>query len=388
MAEPKWSVMVFMAAEPDPGAKDLSQEAEDDIKEMQSVGSGDYLNIYFQLHSKGTAQRCYVQKDGKNERRITVKESVRDATDGSALVDFVRWVLEGPNHSPGDYTMLVLWGHAYQFAFGHAVTGEGIDGIDFAELAAVFSKTPRLNVVGFDACDLATIEVCYQLQPFADYLVASEVGIPLPGWPYDRVLDRIRYPQGKRLMGPAELGSYIVRRFCERYQAQDRAVSLSLLDLSWASKLVELTEILARKLAVAVDADAGELELVSDLFVQSQTFADKPFVDVADLCVNLQRHSSDLEVQEAAGQLGDVLMSPTPVAPNQSATGNGRPFVAEHGCNGSETAKLHGVSLYAPHVALDADAFEASSPWYQKFTFATKTHWAELVSVFVEPDSL
>ncbi len=32
-------------------------------------------------------------------------------------------------------------------------------------------------------------------------------------------------------MGPAELGSYAVRRFCEAYKADDRPVSLTLLNL-------------------------------------------------------------------------------------------------------------------------------------------------------------
>ena len=381
MADPKWTVMVFMAAEPDPGAKDLSKEAEEDIKEMQSVGSGGSLNLFFQLHSKGTAQRRHVQKDGQGERRLDVVESERDATNGNALIAFIRWALREAQHGPGDYSMLVLWGHAYQFAFGHAVTGSGIDGIDFGELADVFKKfqaelfaeyqdqfaggghlpeMPKLNIVGFDACDIATLEVCYQVQPFAEYLLASEMGVPLPGWPYDRVLDRIRKPQG-RLMGPAELGTYIVRRFCEQYHAQDRAVSLTLLDLSWAAKLVDLTEVLARKLAVAVGEDADELERMRNLFLESQTFEGKPFIDVADLCVNLLRNSSDLAVRQAAEKLGDVLMSPAPVPRGQSEKGTGRPFIAEHGSNGSATAKLHGVSLYAPHVAPDADV-EASTP--------------------------
>ena len=407
MAEPKWTVMVFMAAEPDPGRKDLSQEAADDIKEMQSVGSGDSLNIFLQLHSKGTAQRRHVQKEGKDERPLDVAESERDATNGNALIAFIRWALKEAQHGPGDYSMLVLWGHAYQFAFGHAVTGSGIDGIDFGELADVFRKfqaelfaeyqdqfatagrvpeMPKLNIVGFDACDVATLEVCYQVQPFAEYLVASEMGVPLPGWPYDRVLDRIRNAKG-RWMGPAELGTYIVRRFCERYHAQDRVVSLTLLDLRWAATLVDLTEVLARKLAVAVGEDADELAVVRNLFVESQTFEGKPFIDVADLCVNLLRHSGDLAVRQAAEQLGDVLISPGPVRRGQSEKGTGRPFIAEHGCNGSAAAKLHGVSLYAPHVAPDADV-DASAPWYRKFAFATETNWAALVSVFVEPDSL
>ena len=43
--------------------------------------------------------------------------------------------------------------------------------------------------------------------------------------------------------------------------AEERAVSLTLLDLKQAPKLFELTESLARELALAMDADSDELSL-------------------------------------------------------------------------------------------------------------------------------
>ena len=76
---------------------------------------------------------------------------------------------------------------------------------------------PTLDILGFDACDLSTVEMACQLQPFANYLLGSQIGIPIPGWPYDRILDRLQNPMGS--MRPSEFGSYIVRRFCESYAA-------------------------------------------------------------------------------------------------------------------------------------------------------------------------
>ena len=89
-----------------------------------------------------------------------------------------------------------------------------------------------------------------QLQPFAKYLLGSEIGIPIPGWPYDRILDRLRNPKG-RLMAPPEFGSYVVRRFCESYPATS-PVSLTLLNLAHAPRLFELAEALAVELAIAI----------------------------------------------------------------------------------------------------------------------------------------
>jgi hypothetical protein len=393
MAKPKWIVMVFMAAEADPNATDLSKEAEVAIKQMEEAvssqtlkaASDPTLSVFFQLHGQGAPQRGQI-REGKTDR-FDVEEPQRDATDGKALIAFVKWALGAAPAEPHDHSMLVLWGHAYQFAFGHAVTDGRIDGIDFAELSRVFRRfqddlqneykldvRPKLDIVGFDSCDLATLEVAYQACPFADYLVASQIGIPLQGWPYKRILDRLSCPKG-RLMGPAELGTYIVRRFCEHYQAKDHVVSLTLLDLKLAPTLQELTEELARRLAIAIAGGRDDLDSVRALFFDSQTVPGRPFVDVADLCFSLQRGSSDAAVQDAATTLGNALLSADPVLEGQSATGSGRPFIVEHGRNAAATARLNGVSLYAPHVSEDVLDFEESIPWYDKFDFAQETLW-------------
>src|SRR5262249_9118985 len=156
-----------------------------------------------------------------------VPEDQRDEHHGRALGQFIATSLEEAGHNPNkkdDYAMLVLWGHAYDFAFGRERTKDGlIDALDFAELSDVLEKLQerfapgkKLDILAFDACDLATIEMACQLCPYTKYLVGSQIGIPIPGFPYDRILDRARCPIG-RTMGPAEFGSYIVRRFCESY---------------------------------------------------------------------------------------------------------------------------------------------------------------------------
>ena len=238
--KPRWTVMVFMSAQniPDEAAP-LLNEAKADIiemekvaiemeKEMEKKGSKEHVNIFYQLHGDGVPERRHVKKDGV---RQPVPEELRDNNSGQALIGFIVWALDLAKHQLTDYSLLVLWGHAYRFGFSPAVTKSGIDAMDFEELSRVLATAqemfqdaydtntkPKLDIVGFDACDLSTVEMAIQLHDYADYLLASQVGIPLPGWPYDRVLDRLAKPEGERLMGPAELGSYVVRRYCESVQ--------------------------------------------------------------------------------------------------------------------------------------------------------------------------
>jgi hypothetical protein len=392
--------MVFMGVDGLEGDADLSSEANDDIAEMKRIGSTDTLKIFVQLHHKGRIERRHILAPDKSDE----VEEIPATTDASALTSFIAHAIERGEHRASDHSMLVLWGHAYRFGIGPQTTRHGVDALDFAELATVLrsfqeahkktysqyykgDEQPNLDIVAFDACDLASIEMAYQLYPFAKYLLASQIGIPLPGWPYDSVLDRLKTPKG-RLMGPAELGSYIARRFCAKYAADDRMVSLSMLDLQRAPDLFDRTEALARRLAIDVSHDPDELQLVSDLFLRSRTPDKRPFVDVASLCLDLMRHSRSDHVVRAAMELGDILISPSPdvaATGGGSAVGAGRPFVVENCRNSAETAGLHGVSLYAPHVSNNHD-WEGASHFYEKFVFARETLWSSLVHALALPD--
>jgi hypothetical protein len=397
----KWTVMVFMGAETFDGTDPLDDAAEADLDEIRSlttvkadpryervVGA---LDIYVQVHrSAGATQRYHFGFDEKEILRETKKE-IPKVEPEQALIDFIEQSIRESGHLRSDHSMLVLWGHAYDFAFGRSRTRGGVvDAIDFVELSDLLrrlqdkisqsyddqiTEPPSLDIIGFDACDVATVEMACQLQPFAKYLLGSEIGIPIPGWPYDRILDRLRNPKG-RLMTPPEFGSYVVRRFCESYPASS-PVSLTFLDLAEARKLRGQAEILALALSIAI-GDSDKRRRITALFTESQTGDDRPYVDVVDLCLNLVRYSGDFFVVGAAKALGDLLLGPRGPVVGESATGDGRPFIVDHRRNAAELARLNGISLYAPHVASGND-FEAVRSLYDEFVFAKETVWSGLV---------
>ena len=83
--------------------------------------------------------------------------------------------------------------------------------------------------------------------------------------------------------------------------------------------------------------------------------------------------SGDALVIEAARALGDFLASPRPPLVGCSQTGQGRPFVIEHGRNAGETARLNGVSLYVGNSLVPNHDFDAVRCLYQNFVFAQET---------------
>jgi Clostripain family len=389
--------MVFMGADTIDGNAPLIDAAKADLAEMRYVGSGGALNVFVQVHGIGVPRRGHVTEGmpAGIDALPPVPQGERDPARGRALLSFIKSSLKAAHHDPKDRShcsLLVLWGHAYDFAFGREHTRGGtIDALDFAELSHVLERLQlefgapgavKLDILGFDACDLATVEMACQVEPFAKYLLGSQIGVPLPGWPYDRILDRLRKPIGS-LMGPAEFGSYIVRRFCESYQAELRSVSLTLLDLYRAHELSVVADVLSLALASAI-GDPVARNRVSHLFSQAQTAPGKPYVDVADLCLSLVRGSGDPLIIEAARAMGDFLISPHPPLVGNSSDGAGRPFVVEHGRNAGQTARLNGISIYAPHVTPSRD-FDAVRHLYHNFVFAQETQWSGLVHALARP---
>ena len=393
--DPKWTVMVFMGADTIEGNEPLDTPALDDIREIESFSGARFLDVFVQVNhtAKGTTRSHFGWDPGSEKRTRTDREIPKGQPEES-LISFIEESVRESGHRREDHSMLVLWGHAYDFAFARSRTREGVvDAIDFVELSGLLQRLqdrlkivyqreyadpseerPTLDIIGFDACDVATVEMACQLQPFAKYLLASEIGIPIPGWPYDRILDRLGDPKG-RLMAPAEFGSYVVRRFCESYPAAT-PVSLTFLDLRQAPKLREHARYLALALGVAI-ADADVRERVTALFGRSQTDEDRPYVDVIDLCLSLVRENVDPFVTAVAKALGDLLLSPGDSVVNKSEIGGGRPLIIDHGRNAIELARLNGISLYAPHLgANDGDAVRGL---YERFVFAQDTFWSRLV---------
>ena len=200
--------------------------------------------------------------------------------------------------------------------------------------------------------------------------------IPLPGWPYREILGHLSASRTGVPMTPENLGSYIVRKYCGSYQGKEDAVSLSLLSLQQAKAVFDQTEELAKRLILALDGDSVETDKVARLFDLSQTYRDKPFVDAADLCENLVRFSNDSSVRLAAGNLGNLLTVPA----HANEAWPDQPFILDCGRNAHDTVKLHGVSLYAPNVAINSHDWLKASYWYEKFNPDSLTRrWSALV---------
>ena len=143
---------------------------------------------------------------------------------------------------------LVFWNHG-----GGSLDGAAFDelydydSISLVELYDVLNtrygatssiSNPEFDLIGFDTCLMATIDVANVLQNFAGYLVASEETEPGNGWYYTGWL-------GDLAANPSMDGRTLGKAICDRYYegcelaGTESEVTLSLTDLSKVPALLD-----------------------------------------------------------------------------------------------------------------------------------------------------
>lgn len=226
------TVMVYMIG------SDLESEdgsATDDLLEMADAALSE--NVHLVLQTGGTETWWNdVCTDDESERFViengdmTLLQSLgsMNMTDADTLSDFIRFSAES---YPADRYELILWDHG-----GGTMTGFGYDelyedtSLTLSSLStALYNGGVQFDFIGFDACLMATAEVAYALDPYADYLIASEESEPGEGWAYKNWLTMLAEDPA---VPTAELGKKLADDFLEAYIFADMP-TLSVLDLRY-----------------------------------------------------------------------------------------------------------------------------------------------------------
>ncbi len=360
-AAKSWTVLVYMVAD-----NNLEPYALEDLKEMMQVGSAPGFQILVQVdRSAGysaapigglgdftTCKRLKVEK-GKLVELADLGEVDRTKTD--VLADFIQW---GKQVAPADRTMLVFWDH------GAGYKGYGVDeSVGPGSLASLgdtlsgiqqglqFSGSDRLDVIGFDACLMATWEVASTFKTVGRYLLASEEVEPGHGWDYRR----LKLGRDKPSMDPTAVGKLIADGFLAQGLEEKQAdrITLSLVDLD---KLPALDDAV-QKLANLVGSPAGTLTVALARSLRGTVrYGDSPIPKYAYHMLDLGRTL----------QLG--VASATPAgAQAAAAVSSALNGAVVYKVAGPATQWSTGLSIYLPpHPAVVDESYAAvtaAAPW-------------------------
>lgn len=200
---------------------------------IETGGASDWQNNTI---SNQTNQRYLISSEGFF--RLEDNLGQKDMTSPETLGDFIRYC--SVNY-PANRNILILWDHG-----GGSVSGYGYDelfdmyngdSMTLPELKyALELGGAKFEIIGFDACLMATIETGYVLKDFADYMLASQKMEPGSGWYYTNWITEISYNPSM----PAEdlarviIDDFIVSTAYESYVAEG---TLSFINLNKIDEL-------------------------------------------------------------------------------------------------------------------------------------------------------
>jgi hypothetical protein len=219
-----------------------------DIMEMMSVGSTDNVNVIVQTGGSENStiddfrfidftqvQRHEIMKD---DIKTVSSLGKKNMASSSTLSDFVSW---GVREYPAEKYVIILWDH------GAGMVGFGFDDIygdtlDLAELREglhpIVLQGKQFEVIGFDACLMASIEVANALAGRGKYLVASEELEPAWGMDFEAIVASIdENPQQDGIaLGKVIADSYMAhaRENSEKFDdySADVVLTMSVIDLA------------------------------------------------------------------------------------------------------------------------------------------------------------
>ncbi len=334
---PNWTVAIYM------NGSDLESEggeATANLQSLLSVKLPDSVNVL--VYTGGTkawqnelisadANQIWLAEDGG----LTLLETMEPKSIGESdtLAEFLSYV---KTYYPADKNALVFWNHG-----GGSIWGFGADELyDYdgltlpeinAAMAASYDGQPY-ELVGFDACLMASAETAGMMAPYARYMVASEEVEPGGGWEYEKVFSALA--QKPRMDGLA-LGTVVTDSFYGKYlnTSTEGLITCSVLDLS---KMAALEETLG-KYAQGLSGTIVQPEARNTLSAtrqRAEKYGEEPGQESFDL-IDLYDF---VDQQQAAGQAysADLMAAIEDVVVYE--------------VSGSQRANSYGLSIYFPYA--------------------------------------
>lgn len=253
---------------------------------------------------------------------------------------------------------------AFDDGSGHSLDAVELGGV--ARDAAALLGRP-LDLLGMNACQMASAEVAYEARGGARVFVASQEDMPVESWPYDDILPRLA---AQPAMDAASLGKLIVERYCAFFRAISlpwgkeglpAGATLSAVSLGRIEGLAQAVAALAAALRANIDL---QLAAVWAAHRASRAFQFR-LHDIATFCRALAAQPSVAPAVAAAAQAALAAMGDPALVLAQGHTAP-----AYDGIGGLTTY------LNPPTPGREL------SPFYAETAYAKATGWGDFLSAY------
>ena len=373
-ATAEWTIMIYLD-----GDNDLETEAIVDFMEMSEVGSTDDVNIVVQFDrisgydgSYGGWTGCerFLVTQGMTPEVANSFESLGEVNMGSSqtLIDFGNMAVQS---FPANRYALVLWDHGDSWLGVCWDESSSYDRLTMPELNASLSTIVSANslstidVLWFDACFMASMEVAYEVADYCSSIVGSEMVEPGTGANYELTLTALT---SNPFMTSGELCQQIVSDFVNSYDSTpepgyiEADVTQSAINSSNVSTLAASVDALSNELAENVAEYINYIR-----FIRFKVeYYDLIYADLHDIAWKMSEY---LPSGMAKTYAFEVM-----------AAVNNTVFAEDHWDMPGEQRLINATGLmiyfpiYSPHYYPEYESGEVAFP--------PDTHWDEFLSAY------
>lgn len=318
----------------------------------------------------------YIQPDPPPEprtpttpREIQARHRLEEPSPAEALSSFLDFCRR---NYPAQHYMLFILGHGLPvgndiFLFDEHATRPSLELKELREVLERFRdeiKNPmcgektgaELDFVGFHSCSVSALEVAYELEGLAHFMLASQGPAYVGSWPYRQIMIRVlnNLNRGTRF----NIKEMFIKIFyyC-LYNSFDFVVAgysydMSLCDLTKLGKIKKPLAALSSALIKGVRDCREARDHILLAHIESQSYWDENYTDLFDFCFRLQRRISLCKPEPGAVPqvLEDIwLACDSVIGVLQKGTRkNDNRLVVRSEFAGPANQFSHGLSVYFP----------------------------------------
>ena len=305
LSDNEWAIYLYLCG------SDLESNygaATTDLYELFEIDLPENVKVIIQTGGANQWQNDFVNPEfierylySSNGMELIEQQPLDNMGSQETLSDFLAFAKE---NYPADKTAFIFWNHG-----GGSVGGAAFDDIfggdsltldemygAFGENYELSEENPPFELIGFDTCLMATLDVAYTFSDIGKYLVASEELEPGNGWYYTGWADALANDPG---MDGLELGKVICDTYqegCELVGTADE-ITLSVTNLSKISGLVKAYDKFGKEALISAVEDPGFLSRFGRIAFATENYGgntkEQGYTNMVDLG-HLVRQSADM----------------------------------------------------------------------------------------------
>ena len=356
-AKAKWTVMVYIS-----GDNNLESYVISDIEtELAPTGSTKDVQVVA-LADRGPGAATS-PADWKTTKLFHVTQGMtadeahqvadwgeRDLGDRQTLIDFVTWT---KSNYPADHYALVFWGHGWNWHPGYVMRDDtNDDTLDYEEEKAAIPALGFIDVVGYDGCNMSSIEIFNLWHGHATAVTGSQEWVGWEGLQYDLVLEQLA-------ANPSMTADQVAAAFAQS-ASEDKTWSAVAVDSRLDTLLTAVDN-----LAVALNAGlAKNRKQYDQAFTATRNFWQAPMdKDLYDMAYELNNKVTDANVKAKSQAVMNAFSS-----------------VILYERHVNAYAEVHGITIYHISKATEKDSNYA---YYRSMIdFAQQTAWDEFLDAY------